>query len=90
MDATSAGSEIGLAEGPASAIPAPTKGSPPSTPRYMDHFEENGLLYIIMEYADAGDLGRLLRGVAAGPLRSGPGGDSTQVGTPLGQLPKPV
>eukprot|EP00667_Euglena_gracilis_P002035 EG_transcript_2033 len=42
----------------------------PNVIRYMDHFEENGLLYIIMEYADAGDLGRLLRGLQQ-PLPEG-------------------
>eukprot|EP00667_Euglena_gracilis_P017524 EG_transcript_18484 len=37
----------------------------PNVVRYIDHFEGNGRLFIVMEYADSGDLGSVIRATQA-------------------------
>eukprot|EP00668_Euglena_longa_P031893 GGOE01041162.1.p1 GENE.GGOE01041162.1~~GGOE01041162.1.p1 ORF type:complete len:372 (+),score=86.71 GGOE01041162.1:52-1167(+) len=36
----------------------------PNVVRYIDHFEGNGRLFIVMEYADSGDLGNVIKATA--------------------------
>lgn len=44
--------------------------SHPNIVRYIDHFEDNSHLYIVMEYADSGDLGKVLKGARMPLLES--------------------